>query len=215
MTRARAPLDVAAAVMGPRDPRRIATSTLELVMALTRGRRGALFTCETETRLGLVISYGLDQRIVETLTRLWTEQREELLDEGGYYAAGPESFLVLACRENGVPVCLLYADTPEPGFRLPVDDLSTFSGILTRAFTDPLPASARSADVQAYLLHTSPEDIERDRLLLLLGTHDWNISRVARLLGTTRDTLYRRLRQYDVDRVKVARSGRARFTPAR
>ena len=209
MAHGRTPLDVAAAVLGPRDPRRIATSTLELVLALTRGVRGALFTCETETRLGLVISHGLDQRIMDTVTRLWSQRQGEVLDEGGYYAPGPESFLLLACGENGVPVCLLYADTPEPGLRLPAEDLATFRGILTRAFTDPLPASARSADVQAYLMHTSPEDIERDRLLLLLGKHDWNVSRVARLLGTTRDTLYRRLRQYDVERLKMARTRRS------
>ena len=196
-------MNLASTLPGPPSSERIAINTLELVLALTRGASGALFSCEAEARLGLITSRGLDQRVMDTVTRLWSERRAELFAEPTYYAPGPESFLVLTCVDGQRPVCLLYADMAQPEFRLAAEERAAFRSILLRAVGDPAPASARPQEVRAYLVHTSPEDIERDRLLLLLERHEWNVSRVARLAGMSRDTVYRRLRQYDVGRGDV------------
>jgi DNA-binding phage protein len=185
---------------GPSDSQRIALSTLELVLGLTRGLSGAVFSCETEARLGLITSRGLDQRIMDTVTRLWNERRAGLLAEPAYYAPRPESFLVLTCIDGQRPVCLLYADMAQPELRLGAEELAAFRKILLREIGDPVSARDRPEEVRAYLVHTSPEDIERDRLVLLLERHEWNVSRVARLAGMSRDTMYRRLRRYDLGR---------------
>jgi DNA-binding NtrC family response regulator len=56
------------------------------------------------------------------------------------------------------------------------------------------------ADLDTYLEQTPLGDIQRQKLLLLLDRHDWNIARVARLMGITRRTVYLRLRRYGIPR---------------
>jgi DNA-binding NtrC family response regulator len=40
-------------------------------------------------------------------------------------------------------------------------------------------------------------------MLVLLNRHQWNISRVARALGTTRRTVYLRMQRYSIPRQKI------------
>ena len=46
---------------------------------------------------------------------------------------------------------------------------------------------------ETYLERTPVEDMEREKLLLLLNRNEWNIARVSRLMGVTRRTIYLRL----------------------
>jgi hypothetical protein len=43
----------------------------------------------------------------------------------------------------------------------------------------------------------------REELLLNLARHEWNIARVARMMGITRRTIYLRLRRYGINRVRI------------
>jgi transcriptional regulator of acetoin/glycerol metabolism len=61
-------------------------------------------------------------------------------------------------------------------------------------------AAPESSPVDTYLESALQEDIERRRLVLLLRRHEWNISRVARELGVTRQTVYNRLQALGIDR---------------
>ena len=45
--------------------------------------------------------------------------------------------------------------------------------------------------------------MEREKLLLLLNRNEWNIARVARLMGVTRRTIYLRLQRYNIPRERV------------
>jgi transcriptional regulator of acetoin/glycerol metabolism len=45
--------------------------------------------------------------------------------------------------------------------------------------------------------------MEREKLLLLLNRNEWNIARVARLMGVTRRTVYLRLQRYNIPRERV------------
>jgi transcriptional regulator of acetoin/glycerol metabolism len=56
---------------------------------------------------------------------------------------------------------------------------------------------------EAYLERTPVEDMEREKLLLLLNRNEWNIARVARLMGVTRRTIYLRLQRYNIPRERV------------
>ena len=58
------------------------------------------------------------------------------------------------------------------------------------------------------LLLASPQQ-DKERLIAMLNRNEWNIARVARLMGMTRRTIYLKLARYKIQRVKVRR-GRAR-----
>jgi len=49
-------------------------------------------------------------------------------------------------------------------------------------------------------------EIERQRLVAALERHEWNIARVARLIGVTRRTIYLRLKRYKIDRRRVPKT---------
>jgi len=67
---------------------------------------------------------------------------------------------------------------------------------------------------ESYLERTPLRDLERQKLLLLLERHEWNIARVARLLGTTRRTVYARLERYRIARRRVRKAPTTRRAPA-
>ena len=48
--------------------------------------------------------------------------------------------------------------------------------------------------------------MEREKLLLLLNRNEWNIARVARMMGVTRRTVYLRLQRYNIPRERVPKS---------
>jgi predicted DNA-binding protein (UPF0251 family) len=50
------------------------------------------------------------------------------------------------------------------------------------------------------------DEVERHRLVELLKRNEWNLARVARVLGVTRRTVYMRLKRYDIARQKVPKT---------
>jgi hypothetical protein len=51
-----------------------------------------------------------------------------------------------------------------------------------------------------YLEATPPEEIERQKIMLLLQRFEWNLSRVAQEMGVSRPTIYRRLEELGIER---------------
>jgi DNA-binding NtrC family response regulator len=111
-------------------------------------------------------------------------------------------------------VALLYLDDAEPR-SCPSSDLERLaklsrilSGGRARGAT---PAAEHPPPMdrdrwETYLERTPVQDIEREKLLLLLNRNEWTIARVARLMGLTRRTVYRRLRDYDIPRERVPKT---------
>jgi len=182
------------------DARRIAESTMALVAALARSRRAAVFVARGAT-LELFVSGGVDQMMLDTVHRLWTLSRESLASGEPVYLREPDNLLLLPCLAQGDIAGVLCADTPVPGFRLAADHVLTLSGILART----LAQTQDGADQPAPLLESlpSPADVERDRLLIALDRNEWNIARVARILGVTRATIYNRLARFAIERRHV------------
>ena len=50
------------------------------------------------------------------------------------------------------------------------------------------------------------DEVERHRLIELLKRNEWNLARVARVLGVTRRSVYMRLKRYDIARQKVPKT---------
>lgn len=211
-------------VVGAADPRRLAERTLDLLIALGNGRAGAVFAREGNG-FSLFASRGIDQRVLDTVPRIWEERRDLLLRGEVFYASdratdrrlsrnertGPPSFVIVPVQTGGALSALIYLDSTEPHFCAPHDleRLGKFARIIAKAVADSRRPDRDSRDPegwQAYLERTPVRDLERDKLLLLLNRNEWNIARVARLMGLTRRTVYLRLQRLGIPRERVRRS---------
>ena len=204
------------------DPRRLAERTLEVVMALVNGRSGGVFAAADE-RLTLFASRGIDKHVLDAVETLWGRAKDQIRRGQPIYvpdtrtdkelrsatAGGPASLAMFPVFDGEELVALLYVDSAEPQFCPPsdVERLAKFSRMLARAVRpETEPAAREASGWEAYLERTPVEDIERQKLLLLLNHNEWNIARVARLMGVTRRTVYLRLQRYNIPRERVAKT---------
>ncbi len=218
-------------VVGADDPRRLAERTLEVVMSLTGGRSGAVFTC-SEGAIALFASRGIDQSVLDTVPAAWEIYGEQLRHGDTVYVpdrmadrklpaakagqTGPASFTVVPVMDEDALLALIYVDSQEPHFcdGHDLERLTKFSRIVAKAVNESVSgvAGGTSAEAwEAYLERTPVEDMEREKLLLLLNRNEWNIARVARMMGVTRRTVYLRLQRYNIPRERVPKT---RLRPA-
>jgi transcriptional regulator with GAF, ATPase, and Fis domain len=212
------------------DPRRLAERTLEVVMSLNTGRSGAVFSRNGDA-LTLFASRGIDQTVLDAIQTIWTKYRESLENGETFYVPdraldrrlpeqvrtlGVPSFAVVPVRDGDSLIAVLYLDSVTGHFcdGHALDRLSKFAKIVAKAVRDasgqPEQDRARAEELQAYLERTPVEELEREKLLLLLNRNEWNIARVARLMGVTRRTIYLRLERYKIPREKVRKTLRPR-----
>jgi hypothetical protein len=212
-------------VVGADDPRRLAERTLEVVMSLLNGRAGAVFTCAGD-EVTLFASRGIDQAVLEILPASWRSQKDAFRRGETFYVpdraserrlpaavidrAGPASLAIVPVLEEEELLALLYVDSQDPHFcdAHDLDRLSKFSRIVAKSVSDTAsPHEGGGTDSwEAYLERTPVEDMEREKLLLLLNRNEWNIARVARMMGVTRRTVYLRLQRYNIPRERVPKS---------
>lgn len=213
-------------VVGADDPRRLAERTLEVIMALLNGRSGAVFTRDGE-RLNLFASRGIDQQALDSLQAVWARHRDGFLRGETFYVperendsrlprngerGGAASFAVVPVRNDDALLALVYVDSLDPHFcsAHDLERMGKFSRIVAKAVTDETPArqhgQSRVDAWETYLERTPVEDMEREKLLLLLNRNEWNIARVARLMGVTRRTIYLRLQRYNIPRERVPKT---------
>ena len=213
-------------VVGGDDPRRLAERTLEVVMSLINGRSGAVFTCSDDS-VALFASRGIDQAVLDIVPAVWSAYRDTLRAGESVYVPdrladrslppsdsrrpSPASLVVVPVFEDEVLLALLYVDSLEPHFCDAHDlgRLPKFSRIISKAVNENAAPGERVASGEAweaYLERTPVEDMEREKLLLLLNRNEWNIARVARMMGVTRRTVYLRLQRYKIPRERVSKT---------
>ena len=219
-------------VVGADDPWRLAVRTLEMVMSLTNGRSGAVFTREGD-RVTLFASRGIDQHVLDAVETAWNRHRDEFLKGETLYVpdrdhdtrlgraperGGPASLAVAPVFSGQDLVALFYVDSLQPHFCSPHDleRMGKFSRILAKAVTQGAVAEGREparAEVwEHYLERTPVDDMAREKLLLLLNRNEWNIARVSRLMNVTRRTIYLRLQRYGIPREKIRKTLRRPVT---
>jgi regulatory Fis family protein/GAF domain-containing protein len=209
-------------LVGPDSPA-LGERTLEVVMALVNGRSAGVFATGDD-RLTLLASRGIDQYVLDAADAIWLRGKGDLRRGRAIYvpdcrrddalaavtAGGPASLAVLPVIDGEALVAVLYVDSVEPDFceGNDLERLVKFSTLLAPAVRPEESGGAASGGEgwQAYLERTSVEDIEREKLLLLLNRNEWNIARVARLMGVTRRTIYLRLQRYNIPRERVSKS---------
>ncbi len=225
MTRDDALLDnVAELVLQADDPRRLAERTLDVVCSLCNGRSGAVFAIE-EGRLTLFASKNVEQSGLDVSRAVW-EGRRTLLSRGEIFyvpdrsveprlsaeaRSGPIAFALAPVLRGQELAGLLYVDSDDPHFleSHDRDRLARLASVLVKAVRGSgFGAENPDARWARYLERTPVEDMEREKLLLLLNRNEWNIARVARLMGVTRRTIYLRLARFKIPREKVSKARR-------
>jgi hypothetical protein len=200
-------------VLGADEPQRLAERTVDIILSLTHGRCAAVFRVDGG-RMTLFASRGLDQAALDAAHADWSANAASLAGGEMFYVPtatgpGPEARAAVPIRGSDGVVGILYLDSAEAHF-LDAGDcqrLVKFNLILARALAAPVAtAGDRPRGWERYLERTSVDDMERERLLLLLERNEWNIARVARLMQVTRRTVYLRLARYGVPRERVRKT---------
>jgi hypothetical protein len=176
------------------------------VVALGRDREG----------LAPVAVRGADRAVLSAIVHTVTTHRGEL--DGGLALSGSAdeidpssqgSFVLAPVLEADQLVAVLFVGTDGPRLRDPKDlnALVQFCRMLGAAIQGPLVALG---GLKEFLEQTPSDEVARQQLLALLERHEWNIARVARAMGTTRSTIYKRLERYGAERLRVPKTNRRR-----
>lgn len=178
------------------EPRRLAQSALDLLMALCGSRGGAVFACGRGGALQLVTSTHLDQAVLDWARADWAMVDLSRGTSNSFSHEG-RRFLMLPSFRDGAPTGFAFVDA-EVQTALAEDRLRLLQELLGEA-TAPVPVHVPREALK-------PDDAERERLVFLLHQNEWNVSRVSRILGVTRATVYNRLRRHRVKRRRVLKT---------
>lgn len=178
-------------------------AVLDTVTALAHPDAIALYALDRDT-WRLVRADGATHVDLDVPSRLTDSERRAL--RGGMPVVPkrrPPVFIMPAAAGGRLAGVLTL--WPVPGLRrLPRMHVPTLVALLTRAL-DELARGVDSAACGEDEL-TGEDAAERETLVALLVANEWNVARVARLLGVTRMTVYNRLRRLKVPRERVRRS---------
>lgn len=181
------------------DPATTADRLLCAVLAFGGGHRAALFEVQFD-QLRLFASRGIDEVVLTEAQLVWQTSRQQLLSGLSVLTSHTVVRPLLDDRLIGL---LVVERTGATSFENPRDlqVLDEFSRLGVKALRQ------RRSDASSYLARTSPDEVTRDQLVVLLESNDWNIARVARLMGVTRPTIYARLERFGLPR-RRARIGK-------
>jgi hypothetical protein len=173
------------------DPRRSADRILNRLVQVHRAVGGAVIRPRKD-EAELWISAGLTLGGLAELPRRWESHAPAL-------AAGQQvidaAFAFLPALLDGQLVAAVYLHQP---------DSSAWSD--GRVFGTAIAQAARAADTAGgpvRLPEASPTEEAKLQLLSLLERNEWNLAKVARLMGVTRRTVYLRLRSFGIERRHV------------
>ena len=209
-----------AALLVAGDPRGAADRILAFLVSLNKARGAAVFALDGD-RLTLFTGRGFDLEAVPTVQNAWTVHRDKLQSgEILRESDGRARSVVAPLTDDDEVIALLYLDvSADTDWKsLDTSSLTAFGVAIAQAVIAAASGAPEPSPVQAYLSQTSDDEIARERLLLLLVQNEWNISRVARLMGVTRRTIYLRLQRHNIIREKVRKtevaSRRKAWSPA-
>lgn len=203
------------------DPWCLAGDVFDVLVRLVQGISGALFSLPAEgsSELRLITSRHVDQRALDTARHEWARATDAVRRGAPVYRPCGDGrlMLLLPCLQAAEVSGLACIELGPLSDHLPAADLITFAAILGRLLARLEPFVLASVDPLARLGARGDagdsEAADRANLVLFLERQDWNISRVARLMGVTRMTVYNRLRRLGIPRQRVRRSDERRQEP--
>jgi hypothetical protein len=182
------------------EPQRLSESVLNLVLLLSRGHCGAVFSMAQRAPV-LVASHALHHEALAAGMALGQTRQDELAQGEVLYRP---AFLAIPVTVAPRLLGYVHIDAPDPAFRFLEAQLATFTQILERALRAVTDTGAAQPGPVLGLGWTV--DAERARLLSLLEGQEWNIARVARICGVQRQTIYNWLGRLGIDRKKVPKT---------
>ena len=192
------------------EPRLALDEALKLLLQRTEALSGGLFLGrgkeEASAEVQLIWGQGLDQVGLERVRVVWSRNMKQLAAGEPVWHA---QWCVWPLDGPGGPLLVYLA-----GAKSLAAEMATRSIVgLADVFRAACAAQARLADpatqeapvteaVEWYLAATPPERVARKQFELLLQQNEWNLSRVARALGVTRVTVYRKLARFGIERLR-------------
>ncbi len=161
----------------------IVERALALLLALTGSGTGAIFGCEDGSAPRLQASVRIDQGVLDRVQAAWTYGRDAL--ECGERIEVANGAAILPVLSSSQLLALIYLERVAD---CPAQDLDMVCSLIANRCGSHPPETH------------APLDDEREHLLRMLSRNEWNIARVARLLGVSRLTVYRRLERLGVTR---------------
>jgi transcriptional regulator of acetoin/glycerol metabolism len=186
--------ELAALLVGP-DPRLAADRTLGFLIARSRARGGAVLQLREGEPVPFTTRDLPATRLAETAT-LWRTQRQSLV---AGKAVTTVSGVMVPLRDEGTLVGALYLEEVI-GF----DEAGVGASLLT--LTKAVGSRNHVETLASYLPALPADEILREQMLNALDRNEWNISKVARVLGVARRTVYLRLERYGIPRKRVPKT---------
>ena len=193
MTIAADPVDEALDLLVAESPRGAAERMLRHLVS-RHAARGAALLAVMDDDLEPLTSFDIGLAQLLPLQGAWVRERDRLRRGQSLSGAGE---LVLPLLDGDELAGVVLLDHPKD---TDIDAESPFLRVLAKAAR-----AWRDAPAEPTLEAGPAAVVERHRneLLVLLNRHQWNISRVARALGTTRRTVYLRMQRYSIPRQKI------------
>jgi len=174
------------------DPRRQAGKLLDHVAARCKAKAAAVVTVADDDLASFAGEVPLSR--LAALQRLWKLEAKDL--RAGRRVAGDDCS-VLPLMDGRELTGLLYVEGGS-GVEAKNPAVIALAAALKAARERP---ARRDAPAEV-----AGAELERRRLLAALDRHEWNIARVARLVGVTRRTIYLRLQRYKIDRRRIPKT---------
>ena len=186
----------------PVDPWQAAQAALALLRFAFGCDVTALFACDAGSVAAprLLTSHALTQTALDAVRVAWRQSRQALL-EGEPAGNDDPPFLVLPCADKTGLAGLAYLEGAiafSPARLSSLVPLATFLARILRRLANP--------DQPAETLEPAPPHhprLDAAQLQVLLERNEWNVSRVARVVGVTRMTIYNRMRRAGIPRQRV------------
>jgi hypothetical protein len=177
-----------------------------LTLLAGQAKVAAVGLFDTRSGVELVCGLGIQQPSLDRVRTLWTAERKRL--SAGEHVLATTHLLVPLRHERGL--ALLYAADSQPldpGAALAaVRGLTAVLSLALGLWDNGQRRFLSNGSIDDYLEVTTQEAVEKRRLVTLLNRNEWNLSRVARILGVSRLTLYKRLRRHEIERLRVRKS---------
>lgn len=177
------------------DPRLAADRTLGLLLARCEAGAGAVL----KNRAGELLAFVQRELPVNRFAHiqdLWRTNRQRV--EAGRMVKGAD-YALIPLRDDSAIVGVVYLDRPGA-----VDPAEIEASLLT--LTKAVTARDHIGSLSSYLTSLPGDELQREQLLAMLDRNEWNISRVARVLGLARRTIYLRMERYGIPRKRVPKT---------
>ncbi len=173
------------------DPRRSADRILNRLIQIHQARGGAILR-PRNGQVEVWLSYGLTLAGLAELPVRWADHSQALSEGRAVVEPG---FALLPAMLESEMAAALYLAQPE-GFS--AADARVFGTAIAQAVR-----ASESGPVAPRVPEMSPTEEAKLQLLSLLERNEWNLAKVARLMGVTRRTVYLRLRSFGIERRHV------------